>query len=337
MKDPNFNLFFATGSKQYLEFLLICNIKNILISFAYPEPWRMKGIIKRNNVKLLCDSGAFTSWNLSQKKKREGDANWAKHLINIDEYAKFLDKHSDIIYRAVNLDVIPGEQGSPPTQEQILDAAEEGWKNYLYLKSKGHDTIHVFHQGEPLWVLDRMLKECDYIGISPNNDASEASKFRWMDYTFRHIAESENPNIKTHGFAVTSAKLVKRYPWKSVDSSSYSITSALGSVLTKYGRIYVSDQNHNKEDHILKKPDLIKKHINDYLMERIGYGIKSMSDRRQQRPVNCPQCLHEIEVYEKIQAYKPRNFANIIYYQELQEERREKGPSMDFMKQKTLL
>lgn len=370
----DFNLFLATGSKQYLEFLLICNVKNILISYAYPDPWKMAGIIKRNNINLLCDSGAFTSWNLSQKARRQEcyervggehiwnitdgqqkkdieadidkEGKWKRHLVDIDEYLAHLEKYKDFIWRAVNLDVIPGEQGSKPTESQIVEAAEQGWKNYQYLKEKGWDTIHVFHQGEPLWVLDRMLDECDYIGVSPSNDSSEKGKLQWMDEIFRYLQNydySKNPRIekgqiiKTHGFAVTSKTLVERYPWYSVDSSSYSLTAAMGNILTKFGRIYISDQNLNDPDHFNNRPDQIKKYVDDYLMHQIGYGIQSMMETNKDYENTCQKCNEPVITNHKTQAYKPRNFANITFFLDLQEQRRINGPNMDFMKQQTLI
>ncbi|MFA5071926.1 MAG: hypothetical protein WC511_06280 [Candidatus Pacearchaeota archaeon] len=372
LKD--FNLFLATGSKQYLEFLLICNVKNILISYAYSEPWQMKGLIKRNNINLICDSGAFTAWNLSQKARLEeciemvGDpgfwqvlnaegkaeierkvdeaGKWKRHLVDIDKYLEHLEKHKDIIWRAVNLDVIPGKQGAMPTEQERLDAAEQGWKNYQYLKSKGWDTIHVYHQFEPIWVLDRMLDECDYIGVSPCNDSSEKSKLEWMDEIFRHIMNydySKNPRIKpgeiikTHGFAVTSKTLVERFPWYTVDSSSYSLTAAMGNILTSLGRIYVSDQNLNDPDHANNRPQLIKEHIDNHLKELIGYGIQSMMEKEDISEAKCPKCHTKVMTTQKTQAYKPRNFANICFYLDLQERRRKNGPTLDFMRQATLL
>ena len=370
----DFNLFFASGSKQYLEFLLICNVKNILISYAYPEPWQMKGLIKRNNINLICDSGAFTSWNLAQKtrlqecydevggeamwmvlnqegrnevlKRVDEEGLWKKHLVDIDKYLEHLEKYKDIIWRAVNIDVIPGKQGEKPTQEEILDAAEKGWQNYKYLKDRGWDTIHVFHQFEPLWVLDRMLDECDYIGVSPCNDSSEKSKLEWMDEIFRYICKydySKNPRIKpgeiikTHGFAVTSKTLVTRYPWYTVDSSSYSLTAAMGNILTSLGRIYVSDQNLTDPDHANNRPQQIKDHIDNHLKELMGYGIQSMMEKENQLEAKCPKCYTPVMTTQKTQAYKPRNFANICFYLDLQERRRAEGASMAFMNQGTLL
>lgn len=288
-----FNLFFATGSRQYLEFLLTCNVKNILISYAYPEPWSLKPLLKRNKINLLCDSGAFTSWNLAQKKKREGDPNWEKCLVDLDKYIAFVKKHEDIIYRAVNLDVIPGEQGVKPTQQQIIDAAEQGWQNYLYMKKNGINSVHVYHYGEPTEYLDRMLAECDYIGVSPSNDLHDNEKMKWLDYTFTYIAKSNNPTIKTHGFGVTSKRLVERYPWFSCDSASYSLTAAMGGILTPWGRVYISDQNHHDPDHILRRPLRIQEHIDKYLFENVGYGIKQMTNNKEEKTKFCPSCNHQ--------------------------------------------
>jgi len=352
MKDPKFNLFFAVGAKQFLELILICNVKNILISFAYPAPWQMKGIIKRNNAKVLCDSGAFTAWNLSQKIKQEeinkckGDekaikeveanGQWKKKLVDIDKYLEFLNKNKDMIYRAVNLDVIPGKQGSVPTQKEILKAAEQGWQNYLYMKKNGWNTIHVFHQGEPLWVLQRMLDECDYIGISPNNDSSEKGKFMWMDEIFRYILNSNNPTIKTHGFAVTSKTLVNRYPWTSVDSSTFSLSAAMGNVLTEIGDFAVSERSVNDKNNIVNCPKEIRDRYDNYLKDLTGYGINNMSGQEVVHKVMCPNCKTKVDV-NVTQTYRSRNLANIIYFYDLGERRRKEGPTLEFINQQTLL
>ena len=336
INEDKFNLFFATGSKQYLEMLLTCNVKRILISYAYPDPWALKPLLKRNKVSLLCDSGAFTSWNLANKKKRAGDPNWEKSLVNLDKYIEFVKKHSDIIYRAVNLDVIPGEQGSTPTQEQIIEAAEQGWANYQYMKKNGINSVHVFHFGEPMEYLDRMLKECDYIGISPSNDLADVMKMKWLDLIFRYIGNSSNPKIKTHGFGVTSKKLVERYPWFSCDSASYSLTSAMGGVLTPWGRYYVSDQNQGDPDHILTKPMQVQEELDRYFMEHVGYGIKHMTSNKEEKEHICTNCHHKSLRMEKEVSYKPRNYANIVYFLKLEERVHLNGPTLDYLKQQVL-
>lgn len=337
--EKRYHLFLATGSKQYLEFILAMGCRQILISFAYIDPWYMKEIMKHNEVKLLCDSGAFTSWNLAMKKKKEGDPNWENFLVDIDKYIAFIEEHKDIIWRYVNLDVIPGEQGSEPTEQQREEAAQKGFDNLMYMKSKGLNPIHVFHQGEDMKWLDKMIVEggCDYIGVSPCNDYSTDRKERWLDIVFRYLQE-KYPHIKTHGFGVTSARLVKRYPWYSTDSSSYSLTAAMGAILTPYGRVYVSDdeKGKGKEEHISKRPQQIVDFIDKYLFKRIGYKLNSMMDKNQVVKINCPHCHQEFDAPTVAQAYKSRNFANIAYFMDLDEEVNKEPCPMNFAKQHTL-
>jgi hypothetical protein len=337
MLDDKFNLFLAVGNKQHLEFCLTCSVKNILISYAYKEPWQLAPLLKHGGINVMMDSGAFTAWNLAQRKKQEGDPNWEKYLVNIDDYAKFIEKYKDVIFRAVNLDVIPGQTGQEPTEQERIDSAEQGWKNYKYLKDVyGFDTIHVFHQGEPFKYLDRMLEECDYIGVSPSNDYTTEHKKEWLDHAFRHILTSQHPNIKTHGFGVTAKALVERYPWYSVDSSSHSFTAGLGTVFTPWGRVYISDRNQSDPDHISSKPQMIQDHIEKYLKEITGCGIKEMTSNEEEFIIKCPKCNIEIEHRTKVQSYKIRNYANIIYFMNLEKRVRESKITLDFMKQGVL-
>jgi len=338
--EKQYRLFLATGSKQYLEFIIAMGCKQILISYAYPEPWQLKEIMKDANIKLLCDSGAFTSWNLAQKKKKEGDPNWQNFLVDIYKYIEFVKKHNDIIWRAVNLDVIPGEQGREPKLEEIELAAQQGFDNLLIMKQNGINPIHVYHQGEDLKWLDKMIVEgeCDYIGVSPCNDYSTDRKRNWLDQVFRYLGE-KYPYVKTHGFGVTSVQLVERYPWYSTDSSSYSLTAAMGAILTPYGRIYVSDDEskHGDPDHIRNKPQQIKDHIDKYLMNRIGYNLRSMMERQDMQLVECTSCQTKISTQLKQAAYKPRNYANIAFFMDLDKKINEHGCNMNFTKQQQLL
>ena len=157
----------------------------------------------------------------------------------------------------------------------------------------------------------------------------------WLDRVFNYILKSNNPKIKTHGLGVTSRQLVMRYPWFSCDSASYSLTAAMRRILTPYGRIYISDQNQNDPDHILRKPIEIQQHIEKYLLDNVGYGIRSMSENSEL--VNkCPNCNHNLDYQMKAASYKPRNFANIIYFQDMERERLQQGPNMAFLAQQEL-
>lgn len=349
-------LYFATGSRMYLYFLLTMGVKNVLISFAYPEPWKSKKVLENHGIKVLCDSGAFTAWSLSQnvrdkeilkylegenldiktvpketleviEKKVDDKGLWKQHLVNIDNYITFVKENESIINRIVNLDVIPGRKGHIPTKEEREQSAEEGWKNLEYMWSKGIKPVHVFHQGESLRWLDQMINEpeCDYIGISPSNDYRDDMKEKWLDHCFRRIM-AKRPDLKTHGFGVTSYRIISHFPWYSVDSSSYSLTASFGSIITPYGRVYCSDQHKNDPDHIERKPLLVQNHIDNYLKE-IGLSL---------RGVTTDEIIKTESQTIKFGSYMNRNLANIHYYLEIEKKIRMNGPHMAFDKQQVL-
>lgn len=277
-------IYFATGAREYTLLLLMSGVKNILCSFAYPEPFKIKPILKQNGVKLMTDSGAFTAWSKGKE-------------VNIDEYIQFIVDNIEVIdeERIVNLDIILGGRRFA-TQEQFMDACDRGFENYYYMKKKlkeklGReiDPIHVFHQGENYAYLERMLKECTYIGISPNNDFKDDKKQIWLQECFE-IIKQINPNIKTHAFGVTSWQLLSRFPYTSADSSAWALTSAMGSIITPYGRVSISKERESAPDFIENLGMANKEGIIKYI-ESFGFSY---------------------EICKK--SYKYRNIINIYHF-----------------------
>lgn len=215
-------------------------IKNILASKHYPEQVvRAIDYAKDvENVNLIIDSGAFSVWNMGGK-------------LDVNDYIKFLkdfekehmSKFKEVWF--VNLDVIPGNAGDREiTQQQIDDAAEEGFQNYLKLRNEGWDNvIHVYHQGEDSQVLQQLLDiNPEYIGISPSNDSTTSARTIWLDKTFQNI-EKMKGYVKTHGFAVTSMNLMNRENWFSVDSTSWFMIGMYGKLcipMDEYGEIILN-------------------------------------------------------------------------------------------------
>lgn len=217
------------------------------------------------NTRIILDSGAFTAWTKRTK-------------IDIDQYADFCLDHLDVVDHFVSLDSIPGTFGeSLIPMSEIRRAAEEGWENYQYLLSRGipeEKLLHVFHQGEEFKWLDRIAHNT-YIGISPANDRNTRDRMAWLDECMKHITD-ENGNLTTqfHGLAVTSLRLMLRYPWTSVDSASWKRNAAYGKVYipsriasgspdwSKQGlMIIVSQQQSHKKDHIGNMPKIIQENV----------------------------------------------------------------------------
>lgn len=193
--------------------------------------------MRRPNI-LMLDSGAFSAWN-------------SKAPVNINEYIKFC--HSPVgeeFEYIVNLDVIPGTPNVRNTIQDVRLAARQGWANYQKLLKSGISKdrlIHIFHMGEDFIWLKRLVDSgAPYIGLSPANDRTTAQKTQWLDACMKYVCDKDGmPIVKWHGFAVTSVPLMKKYPWYSVDSASWILTSVNGSVMLpnfKGGEYVYSDK-----------------------------------------------------------------------------------------------
>jgi len=173
-------------------------------------------------VSLLLDSGAFTAWS-------------KRGVVDLDAYIDFIKEYDAYLDYYVNLDCIPGEWGRKPTRDEFELSAAQGYKNYEYMLKAGVNPdklIHVFHQHEDWRWLKRMVREIPYIGLSPANDSDMASKRRWLDECMNYVTDSDGyPLVKFHGFAVTSVELMYKYPWYSVDSATWKLTSGYGSII----------------------------------------------------------------------------------------------------------
>ncbi len=176
-------------------------------------------VMMNRAVNLMLDSGAFSAW-----KKR-------LH-IDLDDYIAFIKHNEGCFDTIVNVDVIPGWAGKRPSEDQVEASAAKGWENLKELEKAGIDAMPVYHMGERRYWLERMIDEgCEYVGISPSNDRTTDQKREWLDEVYHFLCGDRGyPEIKTHGFGVTATSLVHRYPWFSVDSTTWLKLGANGGV-----------------------------------------------------------------------------------------------------------
>lgn len=187
--------------------------------------------------KLFIDSSAYGAWTQGAE-------------INIDEYIKFLNDNSGKFAVIASLDVIPGTKGEPSTRQQVQEACEKSWENYLYMYDRmidKNELIPVFHVGEPWDALHRILEyrhadgsPIQYMGLGGLVGVPKKDRVKWLDTVWDIILNSSNPNIKTHAFGVTMIDLLERYPFASADSSSATRIGIVGNIMTSYGVINLS-------------------------------------------------------------------------------------------------
>jgi hypothetical protein len=203
-------------------------------------------------INLFLDSGAYSAWSKGV-------------TIDIDEYISFIKKNIKYITVYANLDVI----GDP----------EATYRNQKYMESKGLRPLPVFHSTlEPYsWLKKYIDEEYEYIGLGGMAGGSISKKdiVPILDEVFeKYICDKDGmPKVKVHGFGMTSLELLLKYPWYSVDSTSWVMTGRFGSVMVPRFRNgkYVYDEQPWKVTVSLKSPDIKEqdKHILTYTeMER---------------------------------------------------------------------
>lgn len=207
---------------------------------------------------LLLDSGAYSAWT-SRKE------------VDLDEYCIFIRDNIDHIDAYAALDVIPGVKGRTPTPEEVEESASKGWDNLLYMRDVwGLDPIPVLHQGESFKWLDRMLEAgCGYIGLSPRIMNPTPIKQQWLDSVWKRLVDADGRAIvKTHGFGMNALPLLFRYPWYTVDASTWVKRAMYGKVLMPHTNKHTGAWDFSKVPRDVRvsdkapkdAPDLIHRH-----------------------------------------------------------------------------
>lgn len=266
-----FDIYFA-GAKNKIadEYLLkqgANRLQSQLIDRTNILEWYLK---KSDKSKLFIDSGAYTAYTKGV-------------FIDTDDYIAYLNDLTGKLTIFAQLDTIPGKYRQPKTREDIINAPKKSWENYLYMRERLKEPeklMPIFHQGEKYEWLHNMLEWTDengkhipYIGISPAMDVPGMESF--LTNSFRIIAESSNPNVKTHAFGITQEKILERYPYTSADSTSWKLKSAMGSIYTPYGPVYVSDRQIHSPNYIMNRPKEAINNILDYI-GKLGFSFEDV-------------------------------------------------------------
>jgi hypothetical protein len=236
------------------------------------------------DINIFLDSGAFSAWSKGT-------------FIKIEEYIEFIKENQKLLSIYANLDVI--------------DDPEKTWQNQKTMEKAGLSPLPTFHYGNDETYLKRYLAGYDYIALGGMVPIHNNDLVLWLDRIFsRYICNADGfPQVKVHGFGLTALKLLRRYPWYSVDSTSWVVGSRLGTILvpaTRNGeycydidpwKISVSEKASGKDvegKHYNTLPKQQQKTILDFL-QFVGITL------------------------EEVQTdYKKRDQVNIMYYLELE-------------------
>lgn len=281
-------------------------------------------LMKNKKVDLFLDSGAFSAWSQGIE-------------IDIYDYINFIKKHQNVIDVHANLDSIKDVRRT--------------WQNQMIMERACLSPLPVFHYGEPVKWLNRYLKRgYKYIALGGMVPVSSTNLILWLDNLFSNYLCSSNgiPKVKVHGFGLTSLQLMFRYPWYSVDSTSWVVTGRLGSIYVprfKNGqwiynenswKISVSNRSPNTKEagkHIETLSPIQKQIVLNYIHEK-GYKLgKSVFAQVKQSYVlkenerwakkkpkdkNSKRSLEIIQEPGISNQYQLRDELNVIYFLDLE-------------------
>jgi hypothetical protein len=217
--------------------------KNILESYHYILKPPFVDRIRNDGQKIFLDSGAFTAY--MQKKE-----------MHMDDYCDFVHRNKDII-----------EVVDDALCASVLDGIgdpQKTWENQQYMESRGVRPLPCFHYGEDERYLDYYVANYSYITLGGMVPISTVQLHHWLDRIWeKHLTDGAGrPKTRVHGFGLTTIPLMERYPWFSVDSSSWQQSSSFGSILVPgFGTLAVSsDCPASKEynRHIDTLPDIVR-------------------------------------------------------------------------------
>lgn len=220
----------------------------------------------KSKIDLFLDSGAFSAWV-------------KKETINIREYIHFVKENLQYLEVYANLDVIGDPKATLANQELMEEA--------------GLHPLPCYHFGEDPRYLIHYLKSYDYIALGGMVGRSFSVLGPWLDDIFsNYICDKDGmPKVKVHGFGLTSLRLMLRYPWFSVDSTSWVITGRMGCIFVprfvdgeyvydvNSWKVAVSSRSPSKEErgkHLHTFSPLNKEAILAYIRGR-GYSLGKSS------------------------------------------------------------
>lgn len=211
------------------------------------KKWVDLGQEELDDETLFMDSGAYGLFNINvigkkdlmgkhgrplrPKKLARGSGKYDFYDLSrgsafrtyCDKYAAFIKAVEGSKVLIVNVDV--------------LHNPELTWQVQRYFEEEhGVSPVPVIHAGSDLSYLDRYLERSyRLLGVGGFGHAMSMRDYvHWADQLFTRTCPASNkrlPIIRAHGFAMTSWKLMCRWPWWSVDSATWIKLAAYGWIL----------------------------------------------------------------------------------------------------------
>ena len=185
---------------------------NLLESFHYIHRQSFVDSIRGDNRKVFLDSGAFSAFTKGVS-------------VDIPKYCEYIKRNKDIIEH-VDGDILAS----------VLDGIGDPLKTYqnqLEMERLGVRPLPCFHYGEDERYLEWYIANYSYITIGGMVPISTPQLKIWLDRIWeKYLTDGAGrPKVRVHGFGLTTVSLMERYPWYSVDSSSWVQIARVGGMM----------------------------------------------------------------------------------------------------------
>lgn len=240
---------------------IVVNLPHILESYHYVKKQSYVDAMRNDNARVFVDSGAFSAHTLGVE-------------LSVPAYVDYLQRNQDLIRVEDGVHMASVMDG--------IGDAHLTYENQQLMERLGFQPLPCFHVAEDEWYLTYYVSNYEYITIGGMVGVSTKALVTWLDRIWdRYLVDgSGNPRVKVHGFGITNNTLMDRYPWYSVDSSSWIQAAAFGAiVIPGQGALHVSDQSPSRKDegrHLTTLTPVEQDYIFAQL-ERQGFTLERLS------------------------------------------------------------
>lgn len=174
----------------------------VLMSYAYASKMTDDDFAGLDGCDIVIDSGAFTAHTTGK-------------TVDHDAYLGFLSDHAPIVTFAFALDVIGDPAGSRANYAHAM-----GHLDRLPL------IVPTWHVGSPMHVFDAYLDMTTYVAVggAVPHYRQQTALHRLCRVLHDRAGEA---GVKMHGLGMTGRRVMRRLPWASVDSSSWTIPARM--------------------------------------------------------------------------------------------------------------
>jgi len=182
--------------------------------------------IEETGAKIFMDSGAFSSFTQGVE-------------IDFDAYCRFIKEHKDII-------LYEGKTCLASVLDDLKDP-EITFKNQKRMEDAGIVPLPCFHYGEDERYLEYYVENYSYITLGGVAQSTPPQLRQWLDRVWsKYLTDEEGlPRVKVHGFGVTAFPLMMRYPWFSVDSSTWVQVGNVGNIILPFQKPIILAISYN--------------------------------------------------------------------------------------------